>query len=102
MVGVEGGGEKGVVLGGGRIVAASEMLRPSVGHIQQAEGMTLRAKSSLTIRFPVGISNLLELEGRLLHKIKANRRREMIIKTHEITTCSTSGYYYSFCTTFWM
>jgi hypothetical protein len=49
-----------------------------VGHIQQAEGMTLRAKSSLTIRFPVGISNLLELEERLLHKIKANRRREMI------------------------
>ena len=66
---------------GGRIVAASEMLRPSVGHIQQAEGMTLRAKSSLTIRFPVGISNLLELEGRLLHKIKANRRREMDILT---------------------
>jgi hypothetical protein len=31
----DGGGGKG----GGRIVAASEMLRPSVGHVQQAEGM---------------------------------------------------------------
>jgi len=29
----------GGVKGGGRIVAASEMLRPSVGHFQQAEVM---------------------------------------------------------------
>lgn len=35
--GVGGGG--GVVKRGGRIVAASEMLRPSVEHFQQAEVM---------------------------------------------------------------
>ena len=29
----------GVKIGGGRIVAASEMLRPSVEHVQQAEVM---------------------------------------------------------------
>ena len=98
MVGVEGGGEKGVVLGGGRIVAASEMLRPSVGHIQQAEGMTLRAKSSLTIRFPVGISNLLELEERLLHKIKANRRREMFPCTVRLRLENNPTFYYLFRT----
>ncbi len=34
-----GRGVFGGVKRGGRIVAASEMLRPSVGHIQQAEGM---------------------------------------------------------------
>ena len=36
---VDGGGGWGVMWGGGRIVAASEMLRPSVVHIQQAEVM---------------------------------------------------------------
>ena len=35
--------------GGGRIVAASEMLRPSVEHFQQAEVMPEVAKSSLTV-----------------------------------------------------
>jgi len=34
VLGVGVGGERG-----GRIVAASEMLRPSMGHVQQAEVM---------------------------------------------------------------
>ena len=37
------------LIGGGRIVAASEMLRPSVGHLLQAEVMPRSSKSSLTV-----------------------------------------------------
>mgnify|MGYP006977864634 FL=1 len=64
--------------GGGRIVAASEMLRPSVEHFQQAEVMPEVAKSSLTVWRHVDVNTLLKVLEQLLHKIKANRRREMV------------------------
>ena len=64
------------VVGGAQFKAVSEMPRPYVTVVLQATEHCRFAKSSLTRRgdAPNKLLNLLE---QLLHKIKANRRREM-------------------------
>ena len=80
------GGEGGV-----QFKAVSEMPRPYVTVVLQATEHCRFAKSSLTRRgdAPNKLLNLLE---QLLHKIKANRRREMIVITaQEVLVCHCKG-----------
>ena len=70
------GFKRGCLKGGAQFKAVSEMPRPCVKVMLQATEHLRFAKSSLTRRgnAPNKLLNLLE---QLLHKIKANRRREM-------------------------
>ena len=69
--------------GGVRFEAVSEMPRPYVNVMLQATEHTRFLKNSLTRRgdAPNKLLNLLE---QLLHKIKANRRREIVCQLDEV------------------
>ena len=69
--------------GGAQFKAVSEMPRPYVTVVLQATEHCRFAKSSLTRRgdAPNKLLNLLE---QLLHKIKANRRREIVCQLDEV------------------
>ena len=59
------------------VKAVREMPRPCVKDVVQAQGILPWSKSRLTNRPPMGDIDLLKSIEQLLHKIKANRRREM-------------------------
>ena len=74
---LEGWGEGLVKRGCARVKAVREMPRPCVKDIVQAQGILPVSKSRLTKSPPMEDIDLLKSIEQLLHKIKANRRREI-------------------------